>query len=629
MTCYKILNTTFLLSDYELLIDGQMHEIKLTTLKALRLFLTSQGEIISKDMIIKYVWGTIIVSDASAFKQAQAVKKLLIFSGLPKDILENIYGKGYRLTYKVIELETGKKEDITRLKPAQILKNNRNYYLLFAFFIFIISGFYYYNNSIISQVGENILNTERRSSIEELMQKNWSKGLQQVQEFLNQKDEKLSQDDVAYLYLIQGEILRHLQEFEKSVQSSTKALLLYEKSKKIKQQGIAHLNLAKSYELNARVSGNKAKMQKHIQKSMTLFKDIGANEKLIDSQMFFAHHMKKYANYEKAIKLYEEIINNTDNANNKVAKMMAVNNLAATYQVLNQFDKATELGEIGLQLTLEIGKGSYIASSYSFLSDLYQNQYQSKKAMQMIEQAIKYQLSTNDFSRLSPKLVNLNFLLVQTYQFEKASELNIIINEYANSLGKKGYLTILLIYQGLNEARQNHWQLAEQLLFESLIKLNQLNSKYKKPLNQAYLALVQQFDSNHLNAIENAMEVLGNSKTPKQTKAIAALALAYSYEALEKRDLSNKWYNYAQKELNPKWLFEYQLFLKLKLERENQVNSILIAQTQKEIVQLSKQIQQLPKDTKVNEEIFTNLKDMLDKKIIANNKSRSIQINKG
>ena len=75
MKHYKILNTSFSLSDFEVKINGDLLETKLTTLKALDLFLNSKGEIISKDEIIKYVWGNIIVSDASAFKQAQAVKK--------------------------------------------------------------------------------------------------------------------------------------------------------------------------------------------------------------------------------------------------------------------------------------------------------------------------------------------------------------------------------------------------------------------------------------------------------------------------------------------------------------------------------------------------------------------------
>ncbi len=613
MKNYKILGKTFALSDYELLINNQAQEVKPTTLKALELFLTSNGEIVSKDKIISYVWGNIIVSDASAFKQAQAVKKILIGAGLPEDVIENIYGKGYRLRYEVTQapnktlaLSTPNENSSKKSKLAAI------YFALFIVLLLAVVGTKYYNNPVPTN---NVLNSERRSSMEKLMSKDWHLGLQQVDEFLNQKEEKLSLDDRAFLYLKKGLILTRLQEFDKAIENSQLALQLYEKLNDKESQGQAHLYLADSYELHARIPGNKLKMQEHLKQAIDLFQEIGAKEKLIDSQMYLALHLRKYSNYKQAIKLYEKIIKDADEINDEIGKMMAINNLAVTYQILNDYDKAIELGEQGLQLTLGIGKGTYIASSYSFLSDLYQNNYQSNKAMEMMEQAIKFQLSNNEFSRLSPKLINLNFLLVQTYQFDKANELNHIINDYVDTLGKKGYLAILTIYQGLNEARQNHWQQAQKLLNQSFIKLNQLNFKFKKPLNQAYLALAQQFNADHFQAIENAMEVLENDKNPKQTKAIAALALAYSYDSLEKKDLSDKWYKQAQAELNPKWLFEYQLLLKFKLEQQKQSHSVLIAQTQNEIAEIDKKMAKLAESSQIKAEVFSQLKNQIYLKI--------------
>ena len=89
--------------------------------------------------------------------------------------------------------------------------------------------------------------------------------------------------------------------------------------------------------------------------------------------------------------------------------MIANNNLAASYTLINDYAKAIELGQKGLHMTLAIGKGRYIASSYSFLSDLYLHQYKSVEAMEMIEQAIKYQLASNEYSHLVTKLITLNF----------------------------------------------------------------------------------------------------------------------------------------------------------------------------------------------------------------------------
>ena len=113
---------------------------------------------------------------------------------------------------------------------------------------------------------------------------------------------------------------------------------------------------------------------------------------------------------------------------------------------------------------------------------------------------------------------------MQTYQYEKASELLELSDKYVKNLEMEDGISILLLYKGLNLARQNSWSDAEKSLSESLEIAQRINFHYKQPLNLAYLALSHYFNNSYLQSIEAAMSVINNEKSSQYSKAIAALA---------------------------------------------------------------------------------------------------------
>jgi len=446
-----------------------------------------------------------------------------------------------------------------------------------------------------------------------LMNNDWEKGLQHVNSIIDNDEKRLSKSDLAFLYGKKGLCEYHLQKYNKSLKAYGDALNLFKELNDKRHMGQTHLNMAKSQGLLPNNKDYYGDQLNHINMAIELFKKSDSNMLMIDAQMTLAHFYKKNNKIQQSIKLYEKTINDANQIGDTAGAMIANNNLAATYLITNNYEKASELGQQGLQMALAIGKGRYIASAYSFLSDLYQHQYKSIQAMEMLEQAIKYQLSINEYSYLGPKLITLDFLLTQTYQFEKATELLNLSDQYAQSMKMRSGTSIITLYKGLNAARQGDWSIAEKNLKTALEISQKTNFKYKQPLNISYLALAYFFNNNYLQAIEPATSVLDDEKSGQQEKAIAALALAYTYNFLEKQDLADQWFVETQKLQNPKWLFEYQLFLKLKLERQKQNNSILVAQTTKQIKDTSLQMLELTKSAQVDETIYSDLKAQITK----------------
>ncbi|MFK8011003.1 MAG: winged helix-turn-helix domain-containing protein [Marinicellaceae bacterium] len=608
---YQIISTIFTIKDQNLSINGEAIDLKSASFQTLQLLLKSQGDVISKDDLLNHVWKDVIVSDSSVFKQIEIIRKLFFKAGLPKDTIENIYGKGYKIKYEIIQ--TPESSTLEKVKNQPIKSTKTMAISLFLIILIVAALLFIYSKYLNNSNQSNYLNKSKRQSMIELMTNNWEEGMDIIVRSINQDKSHLSIDDLAFLYGKKGKAHYHLQEYDKSLESYNLALKYFLRVDDKKNAGQVHLDMATSLNMLPQNSQSFDSQKNHIDTAIGFFQQSESPIQMIDAQMVLAHLYQKNNKVDEAILLFEKTITDAISINDDTGAMMANNNLAAAHLILNHNDKALQLGQKGLDMALKIGNGRHIANSYSFLSGLYQNQYRSIEAMQMIQQAIKHQLANKEFSYISPKLTTLNYLLVQTYQFDKAEELLELAGKYAESLKVKNGVSILLLYKGLNAARQYNWQEAEESLKKGLKISQSINFKYKQPLNKAYLSLAYYFNQNSLQAIEQATEVFNSDGSDDQSKAIAALTLAYSYSSIEKTELANQWFQKVQQLQNKKWLFEYQLFLTLKLERQN--DSILAVQTQKEIQEVKLQMLDLSQSAQVDEVIYQDLVSQISKKI--------------
>lgn len=98
---FKLLDAVFKINGDQLEVNNQPYECKKNTLDTLLIFLQSDGAVVSKDDILSQVWKDVIVSDASVFKQVQLVREIFVDSGIPRDVIENVYGRGYKIKYEI------------------------------------------------------------------------------------------------------------------------------------------------------------------------------------------------------------------------------------------------------------------------------------------------------------------------------------------------------------------------------------------------------------------------------------------------------------------------------------------------------------------------------------------------
>lgn len=608
---YRILCTEFKLHQDFLLINNQRQEIKSATLKTLTFFLQSNGEIVSKDELLAFVWGNIIVSDSSIFKQVELVRKLLIKASLPKNVIETIYKKGYKLRYEAKEISPEEIRKTDKKTSIKLIKFS-HYKILVAVFMLGITGFVIFlNYDKTNKV--DFLSLDKRESLVLLMNNDWQVGLKKIQTMLHDDLKKLSKGDIAFLHGKQGRAHYHLLQYQLSLTAYEKALKLFDQLEDDRHSGKTHLNMAATLRHLPQIDHHLEKQLVHIKAALSLLKKSNSPILVIDAQMGLAYFYLDNDNIDKAIALFEKTVIDAQNINDTIGAMIANNNLASTYLINNDYHKAIELGHLSLTMALEIGVGRYIASSYSLLSDLYQHQYRSSQAMEMIEHALKNQLANNEFSHLGPKLFALNYILVQTYQYKRADEMLNLTERFVKNQDSTLSLGTIALYKGMNSARKSNWKEAENLLSTALSISQQSNFKYKQSLNKAYLSLALFFNNNSLKAIEKAKEVLNDQASDKQSKAIAALALAYTYSSLEKPELSNKWLLHFEKNQNPKWLFEYKLYLQLKLEEQQSEHSILTHQTLNEIAKIEQQMLKLSKSVELDKALYNGLKQRLMK----------------
>lgn len=607
-----IKKTHISLSNGRLKFADQHIEINDKTEVALAMFLSSDNAIVSKDDLLEKVWMGIIVSDASIFKQIQTLRSLLIEAGLPDDSIENVYGKGYRFKYpiKVIDAESNyhdKQQPKLEETPSNIKKRHNTFMLVAVVVLSIVAvSLWSFNQPIL-----NKLNQQQKTAILDIAKNDWQKGLTHIDQLLKDKNNNYSLADLAYLNQQKGQAERNLQKLDESLASLTLALTQYEKLADQNNMGKTHLLLAGLYDF----IDNRDQQLNHINQAIDLFKTVENNSAEIDAYLELAFVQKKAGDIDASIQTYEATIARAKAIGDRTGEMIGINNLASTYLIINDNSQALKLAEQGLAINLELGNGQHIANSYSFLSQLQQQLGHTNKALSMIEQALKFQLKTNNHRNLSPKLMSLNYLLLETFQHSTLTEMLQLTATYAESLNIKGGVGIITLYQGMQQAYLQQWSAAEIKLEQAWDIATSKNFNYKRPLMMAFLALTYSKNNNHLKAIEVANQVLDEDKAGRREINLAHLALAISYDAMENTLLSAQWTAKAAESNDPRWQFEYLVWLEFQKSqlRDDDINGLNdITQS---INLTSEQIKNLAQNSQFDQQLLNQIKKQVQQLI--------------
>ncbi|MEZ5470291.1 MAG: winged helix-turn-helix domain-containing protein [Marinicella sp.] len=564
------------------------------TWRALKLLLDSNQNTISKDQFVEVVWQGIIVSDASIFKQVQVVRNLFVQLGLADSLIENVYGQGYRLT--------------TTVKPINSanFSNKKTPWTMAALLslIVLVALVAYQTKPEI-----DVLSKDQRKNILTLSQENWQEGLTHIDALLLENQD-YSTSDLAYLYHQKGQAHLNLQQFEAAREALVQSLSAYKNLADWQRQGEVAMQMARLYDY---LDDPKIQLA-YITDSIRFFEKAGAETSLVDAMLEKASYQRKIKNYDAAISTYEDVLVEAKKIDDQVGQMMAINNKAALHLVLNQNQHAIALGEQGLELSLKTGNGQHIANSYSFLSQLYWQENQQQKALKLMSQALTYQLETRNHRHLSPKLMNLSYLLLETGQFDKADELLIVTGNYADALKVKRGSAVVALYQGMNEAHQSNWSLANDFLEKSydIVMKNQID--YQKPTIMAYLALTRAQTGKYLKAIELAHLTLAEQQVGDRERFLAQLAMLLGYDATEQLSLAET----LIQEINvpDKWLFAQIIWANTLLNRLP-VDDIEGQQLQQQTIDsLTAQWQQLALDSAFDENLLQRLISQVNELIV-------------
>lgn len=613
---FLINKKTLILQNNQLILSEQSIDLNDKTTKALLLFLQADHAVISKEQLLEHVWEGVIVSDASIFKQVQTLRNLFIEAGLPDDIIENVYGKGYRLKYTVEPLTD---DELDTMAPAssdqQVEPSNRPmlYGIISVVFIAAISLYFWFNQ----QQPFDKLKEEQKSSIIKVSKNNWQDGLDNINNLLANPQTTYSTADLAFLYHQKGQAEQNLQLIDESLVSLNQSLDYYQQMDDQNGMGNTHLLLARLYDY----IDNPEKQLSHIKTATDLFKTVGNHTAEIDAYLELAYLEKKSGKIDAAINTYETAINRARAVQDKTGEMIAINNLAATYLIINDTDKATELAEQGLAINLTLDNGQSIANSYSFLSQLALQKGDINKAFKMIEQALKYQLQTESHKNLSPKLMGLNFLLLETHQYQVTNELLSLTDAYAKSLNIKGGAAIINLYQGMLTAYQNDWQGAQTELATAWEIATKKNFNYKKPLIMSFLAMAYAQTDNHLKAIELANQLLSEKNISPRETQLAHLTLAISYTSLENTELSQKWSNLAEENSRIDWPIEHLIWLRFKLSTLPSSEIIARNQLQQQIVETESYVAALAQNNQIDSELLEQIKQQVSQLIAQKNET--------
>lgn len=590
MEYYRIAGIEFGLSKQAIASKADTIAINERTWRALKLCLESNQETINKDQFITDVWQGVIVSDASVFKQVQVVRNLFAQLGLPDDLIENVYGQGYRLTQTVKTIKAPK---------TQVKKTSWTVAALLVLFALVAMVAHQTKPEV------DVLDKAQRNNILTLMQEDWQEGLVHVDALLLQ-DQNYSASDLAYLYHQKGQAHLNLQQFADSKEALEKSMGVYRGLRDWLRQGDVAMQLARLHEY---IDDNGVQLQ-HINDSIKFFKKAEAKTKLVDAMLEKASYQRKLKDFAAAKQAYQDALKAAENIDDQVGQMMAINNLAATHLLLNENEQAIELGEQGLALSLKGGNGQHIANSYSFLSQLYWQQNQQKLALNMMSQALAYQIETKSHKHLSPKLMNLNYLLLETGQFSAADRLLSVTESYAAALNVKSGSAVVALYQGMNHAHQRNWPKASQALEKAYQIAIKNDIAYKKPTTMAYLSVSRAHNGQFLKAVELASLTLAEAQLGEREKVLAQLALVLGYDATEQTALAQQ--VWADINVPEDWIFGQVIYTDVSRQRAELAAIEYRHQQQQHIETLYQQWSDLAAESAFDDDLLSRLLEQVN-----------------
>ena len=560
---FKIENTLFTFNENSILINNCSIDYPEKVKNALVLFLQSENKVISKEQIIKSLWGSLIVSDDSLFKVIQCLRQLFNDHKLSGDILVNVYGKGYKIKPAIKSIQLNRPDEKAAEKIYQNDTVKRIHYIAIVLLALLLSITLYLNKN----QNKTIISLTSFHSYKDKIKLAPKDFLLSIDNEL--KDSKLSRLDTVRLYSLKG--FAHFNQGQYK-----EALFLYNQAISLNDENPT-IAIADSYSIMAYINlykGNDKKLLQYLSKSNEIYSKIeNQDDGLFNTNYLNIEYLTLTHKYNQAIVAGEKLLKATRTKNNIIGELYALTSLYRAYQLLNHKNEAKKHIEMALDVALKEGNGKFISYGYGSMAVDSMNEGDFINAMKWANQTLKHaveQPSTNDFQQGFSYIYNILSPLGHNDLAEKYLQKAINIQNHLNS---EGHLHTAELNLGILKVKLNKYQEAK-IIFSNLLNYNL--STLDKLTTRAWNAINQYKLQDNISAYATAKEVFYNEKSNNKIKFVAGIALMLSSFELERIKEGLSTFSALSKLANPNWLIEYKLYLDMVSHKSSNLDTAMI-----------------------------------------------------
>ncbi len=595
---YSIKDAQFDLTKNSLKINTVQIDCPVKILQALSLFLQSDNKIITKDQLIKSLWGDLIVSDDSLFKVIQGLRKLFRENDLSGDVLLNIYGKGYKIKPAIIHHETIYRDVGDKV---EVIKKNIALKLLIVFaliVVLVISTLLYYNYKNYNDIISNNSYEKYKEKIKLAPKEFLSIIDKELLDFNLTSEDRVKLNSLkGFAHFNQGQYQQTLEYYQKAIElSQEKPLLAIADDYLI----MAFINLYKDND-------------KHLKKYLTLAKEtyslLNNNEGVIKSEYLGIEYLYLTHQYEKASTSAESLIKKAQKQHYVYGELLGRSALYRIHLLLDKPEKAQESIKQLLELALANGNGKFISYSYGSMAVNSMSQGDFSSAMKWANQTLKHaiaQPSTNDFQQGFSYIYNILSPLGHNELAEKYLQKAIDVQNHFN---KEGHLHTAELNLGILKVKLKKNKQAKEIFSKlSSYKLSTVD----RLATQAWTAINHYFSNDTISAYAIAKEAYTNKNSSNNIKLVAGIALMAASYDMERIEEGQSTFNALSSLVNPNNLIEYKLYLEMALHVSTNFDVATRTKIKNLQMKNNKRLEIIKNQTQVNKDILEELDAYLE-----------------
>jgi len=543
---YKINQSIFETKDNCILVNGKSIDCPINVLQAITLLLESKNNVVTKESIMKAIWGEIIVSDDSLFKVIQGVRKIFKKAHL-NGALVNIYGTGYKIKPDILFVDQTIDE-----KPKTNPKFGKISYTFFIIIALALVIYYLVDN----HKKQPLINPTTYQKLKKL-------GQTEAPELFVLLNKNYAQHNLPFEDEIQIAYLKALGyykqgDYTNSIQQLKFAIELTENNQAILASADAHTLLANIYVYQSKYE----EKWQHLDSAEKIYTQLSNDKGLSAVSLARARYFMAVDDFDQSFKTFEQLLNKSKRNNDVKTQIEVYYNTSYMRQLTGELDKAKQELKHMLDLSLEFGDGENIAKAYASLSSLNKLEGHFIEALKQAELAIRYAIDQNDTNRFQQCFSSLYTILNELGHQKLAEDyLNIAI-DFQKSRNSKGRLTQAELNLGIIYLQKQNY-IKSQQIFENLLSFQ--SSPIDQLETKAWLALSRYFQKDNIKTYSLSHEVFNASEATQRSKLVAGIGLMLSNFELERYvDLENIFTQLAEIDKD-KWLIEKTFFIDMVL----------------------------------------------------------------